>query len=85
MNFAIEKAWNATSILFHEEDDPLAHYNSLDWSSLSWAEKQWANWYIWIGNPVIATGLMSFVMHEVISKFQFASGATYWTDAPRLH
>jgi methylsterol monooxygenase len=24
-----------------------------------------ANWYIYIGNPVIATGLMSFLLHEV--------------------
>ena len=23
------------------------------------------NWYIFIGNPVIATGLMSFLLHEV--------------------
>jgi len=42
------------------------HYKGTDFSSLSWLEKQWAAWYIWIGNPAIATGLMSFLLHEVI-------------------
>ena len=37
-----------------------------DFSALSWAETQWANWYLWIGNPVLATGIMSFVMHELV-------------------
>ncbi|KAG8882957.1 C-4 sterol methyl oxidase, partial [Tulasnella sp. 403] len=61
---------NATSIasfatsLLHEEENPAHLYNTLDWSSLSWAEKQWASYYIWMGNPVLATGLMSFLLHE---------------------
>lgn len=42
------------------------HYQGIDFSSLSWLEKQWATWYIWIGNPVTATGLMIFLLHEVI-------------------
>jgi len=42
------------------------HYQGTDFSSLNWFEKQWATWYIWIGNPAIATGLMSFLLHEVI-------------------
>jgi methylsterol monooxygenase len=49
-----------------------AHYSSAgdlyagtDFTSLTWAEKQWAAWYIMIGNSVIATGLMSFLLHEV--------------------
>ena len=40
-------------------------YANTDLASLSWIEAQWAAWYIWIGNPVIATGLMSFLLHEV--------------------
>lgn len=40
-------------------------YGGTDIASLSWAEKQWVAWYIWVGNPVIATGLMSFLLHEV--------------------
>ena len=42
-------------------------YAGTDFSSLSWLEQQWVAWYVWIGNPVIATGLMSFLLHEVCS------------------
>ncbi|KAK7048168.1 C-4 methylsterol oxidase [Favolaschia claudopus] len=49
---------NATSAAFYPPD--------LDFTSLSWVEKQWMNWYIYIGNPVLATGLMSFLMHELV-------------------
>lgn len=28
-------------------------------------EQYWAKWYIMIGDPVLATGLMSFLLHEV--------------------
>jgi len=47
----------------HESAQQL--YAHLDLSKLSWLEQLWAAWYIWIGNPIIATGLMSFLMHEV--------------------
>ena len=40
-------------------------YANTDFSTLTWAEKQWAGWYILIENPIIATGLMSFLLHEV--------------------
>lgn len=40
-------------------------YAHVDLSKLSWLEQFWAAWYIWIDNPVIATGLMSFLLHEV--------------------
>lgn len=51
--------------LIHEEHNPADLYSTLDFSSLSWFEKQWAAWYIMVGNPVLATGLMSFLLHEV--------------------
>lgn len=38
-------------------------YTGTDVAALNVFEKAWMNWYIWIGNPVIATGLMSFLMH----------------------
>ncbi|PBL02770.1 hypothetical protein ARMGADRAFT_1023943 [Armillaria gallica] len=41
-------------------------YADTDLQSLNWVEQQWMAWYIWIGNPVIATGLMSFLMHEIV-------------------
>ncbi|KAJ7640484.1 hypothetical protein DFH06DRAFT_1216142 [Mycena polygramma] len=40
--------------------------SSVDYASLSWVEQQWMAWYLYIGNPVLATGLMSFLMHEVV-------------------
>jgi hypothetical protein len=42
-------------------------YRGTDFSSLSRLEQLWAAWYISIGNPIIATGLMSFILHEVRS------------------
>ncbi|KAF8430772.1 hypothetical protein L210DRAFT_3651572 [Boletus edulis BED1] len=39
-------------------------YVHLDLSKLGWFEQFWAAWYIWIDNPVIATSLMSFLLHE---------------------
>jgi hypothetical protein len=44
---------------------PHSLYADIDVGGLNWFEKQWMAWYIWIDNPVIATGLMSFLMHEV--------------------
>lgn len=41
-------------------------YANIDLTKLSWLEQMWAAWYIWIDNPIIATGLMSFLLHEVI-------------------
>lgn len=36
-----------------------------DFTSLSVFEQWWAAWYLLIGTHTIATGLMSFIMHEV--------------------
>lgn len=35
-------------------------------SQLNVAERLWAAWYAWMQNDVLATGIMSFVMHEVV-------------------
>ena len=43
-----------------------AMYGATDYSSLSWLEQQWVQWYVRIGNPVLATGLMSFLLHEIV-------------------
>lgn len=42
-----------------------ALYAGTDFSSLNWAEQKWVAWYVWWGNPIIATGMLSFLMHEV--------------------
>ncbi|KAI0185379.1 C-4 sterol methyl oxidase [Xylaria flabelliformis] len=33
---------------------------------LNVAERLWASWYLWMQNDILATGIMSFVLHEVI-------------------
>ena len=37
----------------------------VDYMSLSTVEQWWVDWYLWIADPMIATGLMSFILHEV--------------------
>lgn len=44
-------------------------YANTDMSSLNWFETQWVNWYLWLGNPILATGLASFLLHEVCTRF----------------
>lgn len=34
--------------------------------SLNYFEKLWLAWYMYMQNDVLATGIMSFVMHEVV-------------------
>lgn len=34
--------------------------------SLNYAEKLWLAWYTYMQNDILATGIMSFVMHEVV-------------------
>jgi len=61
---------NATS--FFSKDTvmgmPMNHLytEGLDFSTLSTLEIWWAKWYIYIGDPVIATGIMSFLLHEIV-------------------
>ncbi|KAI9566671.1 hypothetical protein HD554DRAFT_2115574 [Boletus coccyginus] len=41
------------------------------------AQQLWAAWYIWIGNPIIATSLMSFLIHELQSN-KIPTAAEQW-------
>jgi methylsterol monooxygenase len=40
----------------------VAHYNV----HLNVFEKAWAAWYAYMQNDVLATGIMSFMMHEIV-------------------
>lgn len=42
--------------------DQISRYNV----HLNYLERLWAAWYAYMGNDVLATGIMSFVMHEVV-------------------
>lgn len=61
--FARALAVNATS-----EAAQLYAAANTQFSELTLLEQWWAAWYLWIGNPTIATGLMSFAIHEVSSS-----------------
>lgn len=64
--------FNETSVLglntmntqnsYFEVYDELSKYNV----QLTVIERLWAAWYLWMQNDVLATGIMSFVMHELI-------------------
>lgn len=34
--------------------------------SLNYFEKMWLAWYTWMGNDILATGIMSFMVHETL-------------------
>ncbi|TIA74669.1 hypothetical protein E3P91_00828 [Wallemia ichthyophaga] len=59
-------AFNASSLIPQAELQGEDLYTGYDLSQHNLLERAWASWYIWWGNPVIATGVMSFLMHEVI-------------------
>lgn len=40
-------------------------YANVDFSTLNAFETAWTKWYLWFDNPVVATGVMAFLMHEV--------------------
>ena len=41
-------------------------YENVDFTTLSWIELKWAQWYLLFDDPAIATGLLSFLLHEVV-------------------
>ncbi|KAK3352999.1 C-4 sterol methyl oxidase [Lasiosphaeria hispida] len=52
---------NSTNTLFDVFEE-VSKYNV----QLNIAERLWAAWYLWMQNDVLATGIMSFVMHEIV-------------------
>lgn len=42
--------------------EEISKYNT----ELNVAERLWTAWYAWMQNDVLATGIMSFVMHELV-------------------
>ena len=47
---------------YWHEFDQVSKYNF----QLNYFERLWAAWYAYMGNDVLATGIMSFVMHELV-------------------
>ncbi len=44
-------------------------------------ERLWAAWYAYIRNDVLATGIMSFVMHEIV----YFGRSLPWAIIDRIH
>lgn len=63
-------ATSGSSSIFHKYSAQEL-YASTDFASLNWVERQWVSWYLLIGDPVIATGLASFLLHEVCMRLMF--------------
>ncbi|KAF7335788.1 C4-methyl sterol oxidase [Mycena venus] len=42
----------------------------IDLSTLSWLEQHWVAWYIYIDNPVLATGMMTFLLSGSSTQWQ---------------
>ncbi|KAI5122304.1 hypothetical protein M0805_002380 [Coniferiporia weirii] len=54
---------NMTAVL-HEGAEFL--YANTDFTKLNWLELKWVQWYLWFDNPALATGIMSFLLHELV-------------------
>lgn len=50
------------SVTLWGQFEEISKYNT----QLNVAERLWAAWYAWMQNDVLATGIMSFVMHELV-------------------
>lgn len=83
------------NVTAHASASALYAQAGTDFSSLNWIEQQWAAWYLWIGNPILATGIMSFVMHEVcqmeivhvgfLSNLALLVDCLFWTVSSMDH
>ncbi|KAJ6104198.1 hypothetical protein N7523_010518 [Penicillium sp. IBT 18751x] len=51
-----------TSSTYWGQFEEIGQYNP----ELNVAERLWAAWYAWMQNDVLATGIMSFAMHELV-------------------
>lgn len=51
-----------TSSTYWGQFEEIGKYNT----ELNVAERLWAAWYAWMQNDVLATGIMSFAMHELV-------------------
>lgn len=51
-----------SSTTYWGQFEEIGKYNA----NLNVAERLWAAWYAWMQNDVLATGIMSFMMHELV-------------------
>lgn len=58
VDMALPHATHSYSYHFSEISQTIPHLN--------YFERLWAAWYAFMGNDVLATGIMSFLMHELV-------------------
>ena len=51
-----------SSVTYWGQFEEIGKYNA----NLNVAERLWVAWYAWMQNDVLATGIMSFAMHELV-------------------
>lgn len=54
--------FSTAPVAYWGQFDEISKYNP----QLNVAERLWTAWYAWMQNDVLATGIMSFVMHELV-------------------
>lgn len=55
-----------TPPLFSPPAVPLYAGANFTYDSLNWFEQRWFDYYTFMGDPALATGIMSFVFHELV-------------------
>ncbi|KAJ0338086.1 hypothetical protein COL26b_012196 [Colletotrichum chrysophilum] len=68
---ATSVTWNATVVFPNQTASHQSYLGVLDDVNrynvqLNTFERLWAAWYLWMQNDILATGIMTFVMHEVV-------------------
>lgn len=56
---------NATTFISTAADSQQMLYSTINPAQLGLLERLWFSYYSYFSDPVLATGIMSFVMHEV--------------------
>nr|XP_036575400.1 c-4 methylsterol oxidase [Colletotrichum truncatum]KAF6781963.1 c-4 methylsterol oxidase [Colletotrichum truncatum] len=64
-------SWNSTVVFPNGTESHQSYLGVLDDVNkynvqLNIIERLWAAWYLWMQNDILATGIMTFVMHEVV-------------------
>ena len=73
---------STASLLSSSPDSYVAYFDEISKYNvhLNFAEKAWAAWYAYMQNDVLATGIMSFTMHELV----YFGRSLPWMIADRL-
>lgn len=59
---------STTALPLHPQNTYWAQFDEVTQKtvSLNYVERLWLSWYVYMQNDVLATGIMSFIMHEAV-------------------